>query len=114
MPALELRRREGDVDRLGLGQRVDPAALQGAGALRDRGGDRLLRGVAGLAQRRPLLGGNGAQVGEDLGELSLATQVAHPDLLQLGLGASPGHGFECASPELLDAVGHQSRLRRTS
>ena len=114
VPALERRRREGDVDRLGLGQRVKPAALELGRALGDGGRDRLLGGVPGLPEDGTLLGGHAAQVGEDLGQPALAAEVVDADLLQLGLAARPGHGGEGGPLQVLHLVGHQSRLRRIS
>ena len=75
---------QGDVDGVGGQACVELAGLERRRPRLDRGLDRLARLVAGLAHGAALVGRQVAHAAQELGQLGLAAQVAHPDLLERG------------------------------
>jgi hypothetical protein len=104
----ELRRlaRQGDVDAVGGQARVELARFELAGARLDEALERLAGLVGRPPHRAALLGRQLGHAAQEIGQLRLAAQVAHAQLLERGGRVGRRDRALGLGPQLVDALDH--------
>ena len=103
-----------DVDDVGGQPRLQLAGLEPAAARLERGLERPARLVGGAADGAALLRRQLGDAAQQVGQLGLAAQEAHADVLQRGRVRRAGDGRLALGAQLCDAVKHGARILRSS